>query len=448
MLYGLPFPRGARFLYLEGEFGDARFYSALINRLQETGSAYGAAISGLFARDGICLAEHWPIVSSAPDKQKGHLSHGKIMDGLKQAKLVQEIDIAGIGLCLALSDRFVAWNSAQFRARLTIEHVLRAAVRDWAVRLGWSSKGTIEVAGDGTLPKFSTMNFDLVGPCYLNALTTRPKGVLKPGFFVCDVVLGGTLKLDHVAGYLKKIDSLKALRKLGRFQPMILADAFAENALMALRSRGIMVATPESLLGRQVAAALEELLRVLQKSAEIAIGNPEKIEELFDQLTGFEGNLRGALFEMIVGHLVRMTQQGSIDVGVLVTDFATKGKADIDVRNVSETELVCYECKGHGPDVRVTLEEIKYWLEKQVPIMRAAHTFEQRFHNLTERFEFWTTGQFEPEVIEYLKDRQKNIRKYQISWRGPDDVVSVAAKLKNKTMHRLLRRFYLKDPLS
>jgi hypothetical protein len=74
-----------------------------------------------------------------------------------------------------------------------------------------------------------------------------------------------------------------------------------------------------------------------------------------------------------------MTQQGSIDVGVLVMDFATKGKADIDVRNVSETELVCYECKGHEPDVRVTLEEIKYWLEKQVPIMRAAHTFEQRF---------------------------------------------------------------------
>lgn len=32
-LYGLPFPRGARFLYVEGEFGDARFYSALIVRL-------------------------------------------------------------------------------------------------------------------------------------------------------------------------------------------------------------------------------------------------------------------------------------------------------------------------------------------------------------------------------------------------------------------------------
>lgn len=447
-LYGLPFPRGARFLYLEGEFGDARFYSALIVRLQETGSAYGAALSGLFARNGICLAKDWPIVSSAPEKQKGHLSHGRILDGLKQAKLVQEVDITGIGLCLALSDRIVSWNSAHFRARLTIEHVLRAAVRDWAIRLGWSSKGAIQTAEDDTLPKFSTMNFDLVGPCYLNALITRSKGTVKPGFFVCDVVFSGTLQVEHVAGFVKKIGNLKALRNLGRFQPMILADAFTEDALMVLRAQGIVAATPESLFGRQVAAALAELLRVLQKSAEIAIGNPEKIEELFDQLSGLEGNLRGALFEMIVGHLVRMTQSGSIDVGVLVTDFETRSKADIDVRNVSETELVCYECKGHGPDVRVTLEEVKYWLEKQVPIMRAAHNNEQRFHNLTERFEFWTTGQFDPEVIAYLEDRQKNIRKYQIAWQGPDEVLTVAAKLKNKTMHRLLKRFYRKDPLA
>jgi hypothetical protein len=80
--------------------------------------------------------------------------------------------------------------------------------------------------------------------------------------------------------------------------------------------------------------------------------------------------------------------------------------------------------------------------------MRAAHNNELRFHNLTERFEFWTTGQFDPDVIAYLEDRQKNIRKYQIAWQGPDEVLTVAAKLKNKTMHRLLKRFYRKDPLA
>ncbi len=445
VLFGLPFPRGARFMYLEGEFGDQRFYLSLINKLTVTGSAYGAALSGLFARGGICLTEHWPIVSCAPSKQKGHLPYDRILEGLKQAKLVQEIDIAGIGPCIGLNDRVGAWDTAYFRAKLTIDHVLRAAVRKWAIRLGWSSKGAIEMNGHGALPRFSTMNFDIVGPCYLNSLTTRSKGQVKPGFFVCDIISSGPLQVDHVSGFLKKVTSLTALRKLGRFQPMLLAEAYSEEALRELRSRGVIVATPDSLFGREVASALEELLRVLQKSAEIAIGNPGKVEELFDKLEGFEGNLRGALFEMIVGHLVLNLFAGSIDIGVLVTDFETRQKADIDVRRVSGTDIACYECKGHGPDVFVSLEEVKYWLEKQVPIIRGAHKFEGRFHGLAERYEFWTTGKFTEDVVAYLEERKRTIRRYEIDWKDGTDLQALASKLPNKTMQRLLKRFYHKD---
>ena len=216
---------------------------------------------------------------------------------------------------------------------------------------------------------------------------------------------------------------------------------------MALRSRGIIAATPEILFGRQVAASLVELLRVLEKAAEIAIGNPEKIEELFDQLSGFEGNLRGSMFELIVGNLVRMKNGGSIDIGVLVTDYATRHQADIDVRLVTETEVISYECKGHGPDVEATLEEVKYWLEKQVPIIRAAHHCEHRFDNLDHVFEFWTTGPLASDALAFLEERKSEIKKYEIRWRGPAEVAAEAAKLKNKTMLKLLKRYYQKDPL-
>ena len=440
-LFGLSFPRGARFLYIEDDFGDQRFYVSLINKLQETSSAYGAAISGLFARGGICLAEHWPIVSCAPDKQKGHISNTRVLDGLKQTKLVQEFEIAGTGTCIALNDRFMSWNNPCFRSKLAVERILRKAVQNWAVRLGWSLKDAIQNIDDGASPRFSTMSFDIVGPCCLNALTVKSKDQIKPGFYVCDVISGEPLEVDHVSGFIKKVETLNALRKLGRFQPMLLADAFSEEALRELRSRGIVAATPESLFGRQVAEALAELLRVLQKSAKIAMGNPEKLEKLFDRLSGLEGNLRGALFEMIAGHLVCLRDAGSIEIGVLVTDYASKDKADIDVRHVSQTKLVCYECKGHGPDVSVTMDEVKYWLEKQIPIMRAAHTYEARLQGLHERFEFWSTGPFPSEVTSYLQDRQKKIRKYQIIWRDGDDILSMAAPLKNKTMHKLLKRF-------
>lgn len=447
-LYGLPFPKGARFLYIEGDFGDLRFYRALISKLQETKSAYGAAIGGMLAREGICLADHWPVVSGSPDKQKGHISHSKILDGLKQAKLIEERDIAGLGPCLNLNERYFSTSISAFRSRLTIEHILRNCIHDWAIKLGWSSNGSLQVLDEEVFPKFSTMSFDLVGPCYLQPLVTWQKGILKNGFFVCDVISSGPLQEDGISGFLKKVTTLKALRNLGRFQPMLLASSYSEDALMLLRSRGIIAATPESLFGRQVADALAELLRVLQQAAEIAIGNPEKIEELFNQLSGFEGNLRGSLFELIVGNLVRMTNGGSIDIGVLVTDYVHQNRADIDVRLVNETEIVSYECKGHGPDVEVTLEEVKYWLEKQVPIIRAAHLLEQRFDNLAHIFEFWTTGQFSSEALTFLESRKSTIKKYTIRWRGPSEVEAQASTLKNKTMHKLLKRFYQKDPLS
>ena len=447
-LFGLPFPRGARFLYLEGEFGDQRFYQSLIEKLKSAGSAYGTALSGLIARDGICLYKHWPIVSCAPGKQKGHLSHDRIIHGLKAAKLAQEIDIAGIGPCIALDDQLGSWSTSNFRAKLTIDHILRTAVRNWAIRLGWSSKGTIEMAEGDTLPRFSTMNFDIVGPCYLKSLVIRSNGAVKPGFFVCDIISSGQLQLDHVSGFLKKINTLSALRGLGRFQPMLLAEAYSEDALLELRSRGVIAATPDSLFGREVAVALEELLRVLQKSAEIAVGNPGKVEELFNKLEGFEGNLRGALFEMIVGHLVSQLCPGSIDIGVLVTNYENRQKADIDVRRVSGAEIVCYECKGHGPDVVVELEEIKYWLEKQVPIIRSAHQHEGRFGGLKERYEFWTTGKFDEGVLKYLNERKETIRKYEIDWKDGMDMQEISSSLPNKTMQRLLKRFYQKDLIS
>lgn len=447
-LYGLPFPKGAQFLYVEGDFGDGRFYRALITKLHETKSAYGAAISGMLVREGICLVDHWPIVSGSPDRQKGHISHSTILEGLKKAKLIDEKDIAGIGKCLILNERFFPASIASFRARLTLELIVRKCVHDWAIRLGWSSNGVLQSVDDHILPKCSTMNFDLVGPCYLQPLVSWQKDKLKNGFFVCDVISADEVQEDEISGFLKKVSTLKALRNVGRFQPMIVAGSYSEEALMVLRSKGIIAATHESLFGNQVAATLVELLRVLKRAAEIAIGNPEKIEELFNQLSGFEGNLRGSLFELMVGNLVRMANGGSIDIGVLVTDWANKKQADIDVRLVSETQIISYECKGHGPDVEVTLEEIKYWLEKQVPIIRGAHLSEPRFDGLNHIFEFWTTGPISPDALAFLEERKSAIKKYEIRWRGPAEVAAEAAKPKNKTMQKLLKKHYQKDPLS
>jgi len=62
---------------------------------------------------------------------------------------------------------------------------------------------------------------------------------------------------------------------------------------------------------------------------------------LFSTLGRIEGaaaNLRGALFEMIVGFLVREREGNTIDIGERVSDPGTGRSAEMDVRRIKEDQ--------------------------------------------------------------------------------------------------------------
>lgn len=69
-LYGLPFPKKAKFLYLDDQFGTHIFYDALYEAIENNAPAYAAALSGLRAKSGIILKEHFCIISGSPVAQK------------------------------------------------------------------------------------------------------------------------------------------------------------------------------------------------------------------------------------------------------------------------------------------------------------------------------------------------------------------------------------------
>ncbi len=444
-LKGLSFPKNARFLYLEGDFGSSRFFTALIKKLQETSPAYSSAISGLTARGGICFQDYWHIASGSPVLQTGHVASEEILNRLLNVKLFSRENIAGIGHCIVLSDGFTVPNYAAFRTRMTLEQILIETVKNWAIRTGFSSENAIMVRSPSRLPEFSTHRFDIVGPCFLQALMKHNNGKLKHDFFVADVIWNNELRESDVIAFLRKVATLKSLRKLMTFQPMLVANGFTHEALMLCRSKGIMAVTPDTLLGRDVAQGLMELFDTLERAAAIAIGNPEKIQLMFDnlsQIDGLAGNMRVAMFEMIVTHIVKSLNAGSADIGEIVTDYQTKGKADIDVRLVQPDKVICYECKGHASHIEVTLEDVKYWLEKQVPIIRAAQNAESRFNNKRMVFEFWTTGTYEVDALEYLEKRKKATNKYDIDWRDGAYVLTESRRLETDMITKTLKTHY------
>jgi hypothetical protein len=83
------------------------------------------------------------------------------------------------------------------------------------------------------------------------------------------------------------------LRKVRPFLPMLIADGFTPEALRACRSRGIIATRPDRVFGQDVARALSDLLQTLSNAAAMAVGNPDKIENLFTRLSAIEGAATG-----------------------------------------------------------------------------------------------------------------------------------------------------------
>ena len=189
----------------------------------------------------------------------------------------------------------------------------------------------------------------------------------------------------------------------------------------------------------------------MENAAAIATKNPGKVLELLDSLSSIEGaaiNLRGALFELIVGHLVYKGEGSSIDIGVKVRN--SEGKlAEIDVRRVKgEHELAIYECKGYQPSTSISTDEIESWLTKKIPIIRSALLEETRFTNINMSFEYWTSGEFSAEAIQLLEQRSREIKKYRIFWKDGRDILDYARAIKSFTMVDTLNQHYTKHPLS
>src|SRR5271169_4582691 len=97
VLGGLPFPKKARFLFLERQFATEQYWKALISAVNEASPAYSAALAAMRARGGIIPTRHFDIVCGAPVKQKRHLSADVICERLKVVKLLSSLRIEGIG---------------------------------------------------------------------------------------------------------------------------------------------------------------------------------------------------------------------------------------------------------------------------------------------------------------------------------------------------------------
>ena len=90
-LAGLRFPHNARFLYLDDQFGDRKYWQALERVFRDYGKSYWSAIASLKARGGVYPRQFFEGVCGSPAARSRQLSPQRIFERLSAINLLEEV---------------------------------------------------------------------------------------------------------------------------------------------------------------------------------------------------------------------------------------------------------------------------------------------------------------------------------------------------------------------
>lgn len=440
----LPFARRARFLYHQDEYASPLYWESLYAAIFATNGPYARALGAVQARRVVPL-NNFLGACGAPIAQKKQLSAQTVLNRMVAANVLVEQVLPGLGPCVMTKKTYERHQQSldelavATRSRLTAENVLLDSVREWLRRLAMVSFNTVRTRG-AEMPRVGTFAWDLTAPSYLTSVVTRLKDKeVKSGWVVCDALLIENAQLKHVEPFLHKVRSLSALKNIGRTMFILVAQGYDSEAFKALRSAGIMPATPKSLFGDDVADGFRELIQTLNDAAK-GLVDPEKFDQLFSKLGKLEGavgNMRGAFFELLVAEVVRKTAAGPIKLNKVCK--GEDGNAEVDVYHLNEgITAQMIECKGIAPGTLVDDKEVGLWLTTRITRVRH-HLQSLGWSGPLPRFELWTSGTLSAQAHERIeKTRLANAKKFEIVV-VEGDTLRIAVKAVNDTS--LLKTF-------
>ncbi|WP_018148481.1 hypothetical protein [Henriciella marina] len=454
-LAGVRFAKNARFIYLEEQWGTKEFWEALEGAFQKAGKAYWSTIVSLKARGGRCKKSHFPIVAGAPIARKAQLSPERILERLCQVQFLKLVmDENGEENEVSFAPLYYHQeNSAEQNAIAVAERIALFAVKEWARRFGLGSFNKFQMRDDDELPLVSGIAWDLSAPSYVRPLVSLTSSGAKPGFLVCDINLYEATDTDAVAAFVRKHDLASAPSNVSPIMPMLIGQVFTESAFSLAKQKGIIALTLDNIFGQEIAKALKELIALLSDLGARAAVDPAKIDIVMNTLTRIEGaaiNVRGSLFEITIGSLVKDVEGGFLKIGEERYDYISGRKAEIDVqldRGAGEGVLIL-ECKSKIPGARATLAEVQKWYEDRVPLIYSILSSGGTYTGKTFRFEFWTNGPINDDAVEWLQKQNTEFDNYSVGWRDGQAVKDYADRSKTTALKKILKEHYFNHALS
>jgi Holliday junction resolvase-like predicted endonuclease len=261
-----------------------------------------------------------------------------------------------------------AISKNSFLKRLETEQMMIREIREWLTHCYLLSPEAHSIRTSSRLASgFNQVQWDLHGPIYVGPMSTLSSSRrLKTNgdFLTAEICTYRTFTTVDTDALIERVDSVNHRWKSISLTPIVVAAGFSEDAWMRLRKAGIAAIKLSDVLGRNI----ERLLHLFWDAVDIKLESVTGVDEIEEVLAaaastagsdGLVGNLKGALFELMVALLLRA--QG---YDIVLQKRVRKPDEDIDleidiVATRGESECLLVECKGRHREYTDNEDELK-----------------------------------------------------------------------------------------
>jgi hypothetical protein len=420
------------FCFLKDHEKDGLFYEKFISSLYDHGKKYWFSVNALKMHGGILSRRYLECYTNYPIiPLKKHVPFNKVIQ-----KFVEQGILQYNGDKYYLSPKFsinrssiVTYNTIE----LIKENILNA--------FGTLSKniGLISFKTGESFAEYGKFRWGFKGVSTVSGLMNES----TPGFLLADILIGSSIYEDDVRFFIEKIKHIQSFKNSPRLLPFLIVDSIDKKGLILLKKHGVIVAIIGELFGQKYAETLKELITILNNAGASLRETPEKYLDLISQLKryneGLANNIRGTLFEYMVGHVHSVKCQ-SIDLGREI--FELESRHEIDVLAIYSDKIVIAECKATKS--KIDSYAVDIWIDIKIPAFKLWVDKQETYKKKILEFEYWSTGGFTDAALARLNRFSQSAKKFKVSYLQDDEIREQARVMDNKKLKDTLENFFLK----
>lgn len=419
-------------MFLEEHVDDDLVYPVLAKKMFEHGLKYWYTLNALRLHEGTVGRQFLECYTNYPILPlKSHLPFFKVMQ-----KFINENVIAYNGDDYLLSPKIYKTPSASLFSK-TIENIKLFVLEDFHSLV--RNTGIISYDSGAILEEHGKFRWGFKGLSPIVGLKTDGKF----GFVLADILIGVPIYKEDVMFFIAKLKQILSFKSASRVIPFLIVDDLDKEAMMLVKENGIVVGFVRELFGAKYAETMKELISIFNNAGASLKTNPNKYLELIDELKKFNkgllNNIRGTLFEYVVGH-IHVSKGSNIEIGWEIVENG--GRHEMDVQAIYGDKVVISECKGTKSQIE--LEDVEKWITKKIPAFKKWFLGQEIFKKKELKFEYWSTAGFTDDALQRMKDFKSSYTKHEINFFTPDEIRKVAKEMNNKKLKEALENFFLK----